>query len=223
MASTALSNDATDTNSTIAASENVIESPTTLTSPDKLLSSAGIQKCKWSELLSGEVFWRDQCRFLKEHGYTLRARYQPDWKPSWLGTSKKFYECEDSEILLNPNVMDASRNDKSLVMLKCLHRKHNHLEILLGKVLSRVNPQCFPGNHCVPFLDVLEPPDCEYVIVVMPYLVRWDIVPFETIGEIIEFFRQIFEAEELKSQKGLLFMHNLNIAHEYVPSVMVDA
>ncbi|KAH0588535.1 hypothetical protein H2248_004364 [Termitomyces sp. 'cryptogamus'] len=217
MASTVLSVDAADTSSTIAASEDVTESSATLSSLDKILASIGIKKVKSTELLSGEVFWRDQCQFLKEHGYTLRARYQPDWKPSWLGTSKQSSQCEDGETLSNRKVMDASRNDGSLVMFKCLHREDDHLEILLGKDLSGVDRQRFPENHCVPFLEVLEPPDCEYVIVVMPYLVRWDIVPFETIGEVIEFFRQIFE--------GLLFMHDLNIAHEDIKfnNILADA
>jgi hypothetical protein len=47
------------------------------------------------ELTPDEAFWRDHCQWLLDSGYTLRARYQPDWKPSWLGTSKFPLHCED--------------------------------------------------------------------------------------------------------------------------------
>ena len=32
---------------------------------------------------SGEMFWVEQQSWLKERGYNLRPRYQPDWVPSW--------------------------------------------------------------------------------------------------------------------------------------------
>lgn len=50
-----------------------------------------------TKLSGGERFWRDHLSWLKSCGYTLRPRYSPDWKPSWLGTNKKFYECEDGQ------------------------------------------------------------------------------------------------------------------------------
>ncbi len=35
-------------------------------------------------LLGGhETYWRDLYPFLELHGYTLRPRYHPDWKPVW--------------------------------------------------------------------------------------------------------------------------------------------
>lgn len=35
-------------------------------------------------LLGGhETYWRDLFPFLESHGYTLRPRYHPDWKPIW--------------------------------------------------------------------------------------------------------------------------------------------
>ena len=50
------------------------------------------------KLHDGEVFWRDHQPWLKEKGYILRSRYQPDWVASWLrssGSQKPYRECED--------------------------------------------------------------------------------------------------------------------------------
>jgi len=47
-------------------------------------------------LYSTEIFWRDRQPWLKEQGYTLRARYHPDWVPSWKQHPRKpRYRCED--------------------------------------------------------------------------------------------------------------------------------
>ena len=47
-------------------------------------------------IFKGEHYWRDRSLWLKEQGYVLRPRYSPDWKPSWVGTSKHRMDCEDS-------------------------------------------------------------------------------------------------------------------------------
>ncbi len=55
----------------------------------------------WENMFGGlsnaEFFWRDHYTFLEEKGYTLRPRYSPDWKPSWLSTKRKPIECEDGQ------------------------------------------------------------------------------------------------------------------------------
>ena len=49
-----------------------------------------------SGLLHGlELYWRDRFEWLKQSGYTLRPRYNPNWIPSWQGTDKFYFECED--------------------------------------------------------------------------------------------------------------------------------
>ena len=53
------------------------------------------QQGYWS-LLSYELFWRDRFVFLKEHGYQLRPRFEPNWTPSWLGKNYDPFFCEDS-------------------------------------------------------------------------------------------------------------------------------
>lgn len=42
-----------------------------------------------------ERFWRDHQRWLQEKGYMLRPRFRPEWIPSWKGTKKQPYDCED--------------------------------------------------------------------------------------------------------------------------------
>lgn len=39
-------------------------------------------------LLEDEIFWRDRYDWLKEHGYTLRPGYKPDWVPPWKNTGE---------------------------------------------------------------------------------------------------------------------------------------
>lgn len=54
-----------------------------------------------------ERVWKDRQKWLEERGYMLRSRYNADWKPSWTGTDKIYYECENGQ--MNP-VSDCSQN-----------------------------------------------------------------------------------------------------------------
>ncbi|KAG6891261.1 hypothetical protein C0995_008513 [Termitomyces sp. Mi166 len=160
---------------------------------------------KDGQLIPAEIFWRKHFRYLEDHGYTLRPRYQPDWRPSWLDTSKRWTQCEDG-VVATGSLMDASKADGTLVMLKAIHRVRSADEIPVGKLLSSER-LASPRNHCIPYLEVIDPPEgSEEAFLVLPLLVTTERAPFETIGEAVEFFRQIFE--------GLEFMHEHNIAHE---------
>ena len=48
------------------------------------------------QLAEYELFWRDRYEWLKARGYLLRARFAPNWKPSWEGTGKPWNQCEDA-------------------------------------------------------------------------------------------------------------------------------
>ena len=51
-----------------------------------------------------------------------------------------------------------------------------------------------PRNHCVPFLEVIPcPDDDDLTIVVMPFLREFDSPDFDTMGEVLEFIRQMLE------------------------------
>jgi len=63
-----------------------------------------------------------------------------------------------------------------------------------------------PRNHCIPIYEVLDlPEDSQRCILVMPLLRAYNDPRFKSVGEAVEFFRQIFE--------GLQFMHQCHVAH----------
>ncbi|KAG6836482.1 hypothetical protein H0H93_007651 [Arthromyces matolae] len=161
------------------------------------------------ELFPKEVFWREHYAYLKEHGYTLRDRYHPDWVPSWIkDPSKRVDHCEDSRRLLHAQVIDAVGADGRVVIIKDVELNTEYVveDIPVGKHFSSPDLAKNPRNHCVPILDVLDPPaGSEQAFLVMPWLLDYNYPSFETIGEAVDFFRQIFE--------GLEFMHANNVAH----------
>jgi hypothetical protein len=46
-------------------------------------------------LSANETWWCQQYLWLKSQGYLLRRRYAPDWVPSWEGTQRNPFDCED--------------------------------------------------------------------------------------------------------------------------------
>ncbi|KAI0081952.1 hypothetical protein K474DRAFT_1655844 [Panus rudis PR-1116 ss-1] len=161
-------------------------------------------------LLPGEDFWRDHQPWLAKHGYQLRPRYHPNWVPSWTVKSEDDRDPDDREdgiAFETPDVLDATRmDDGEIVMLKRLSKKFHPHEVAIGKFFSTVPIASNPRNHCVPILDVLQVPDDDDVtIIVMPLLREFDSPKFETVGEAVAFFIQVFE--------GLQFMHEHNVAH----------
>jgi hypothetical protein len=96
-------------------------------------------------------------------------------------------------------VIDAVRaSDNANVMLKRINKDEDHhpYEEEVGNFLTSLGPS--QANHCVPILETLHPPDDANVsIVVMPLLRNYDNPRFDTIGEAVEFFRQIFEVSSV--------------------------
>ncbi|KAI0629613.1 hypothetical protein C8Q77DRAFT_1065309 [Trametes polyzona] len=165
-------------------------------------------------LIPCEVFWRDRQPFLLQHGFVLRARYQPNWRPSWLGTNLHPMYCEDSIIQMDWQVMDARRSDdNTLVVIKTLKRKTQELQIL--RLLSSIQD---PQNHTISLLQTLDDPlDPRLLLIVMPYLRPCNDPPFGAVGEVIDFITQTLE--------GLVFMHKRRVAHRRdiaVENIMMD-
>ncbi|KAJ7267694.1 kinase-like domain-containing protein [Mycena haematopus] len=168
-------------------------------------------------LTGGEVYWRDHHDWLKESGYVLRPRFRPDWIPSWTAHPKKFkFEFEDYQFLANSALIDAVRvSDNTVVALKKVRNDHHPHEVQIATFLTALGPSA--ANHCVPILATLHPPDDGNIsILVMPLLREWDSPRFDTFGEAVEFFRQMFE--------GLQFMHQHHVAHRDCNSnnIMMD-
>ncbi len=65
-------------------------------------------------LTVSELFWRDRYDWLLQRGYRLRSRYKPDWKPSWEGTNKIWFDCSDG---VHPTVRSLSWQTAEDVLL----------------------------------------------------------------------------------------------------------
>ncbi|KAI0745240.1 kinase-like domain-containing protein, partial [Earliella scabrosa] len=155
-----------------------------------------------------EYFWRDHQRWLADAGYMLRPRYREDWVPSWLGSGQETYRVEDGELARSlPVVLDAVRTaDGRIVTLKRVEKSNNYTEEDVSRFLNDDRFTNCPENHAVPVYEILQSPlYSNSIFLVMPYLIRIDTVRFSTVGEVMEFFRQLFE--------GLKFMHSVGVAH----------
>ncbi|KAJ7088773.1 kinase-like domain-containing protein [Mycena belliarum] len=180
----------------------------------------GLRERPHERLLSAEVYWYNHRDWLHAKGYALRARYQEGWTASWTHTKHVLpSDFEDGVTHLRGNVMDATRiRDGVFVMLKCTSKRQHPSEVEIASFFSAEPQRSDPRNHCVPIYEVLQTPDNpDKHIVVMPLLTRYSKPRFDTIGEAVSFFKQIFEA--------LKYMHAQNVAHRdcTARNIMMDA
>lgn len=112
------------------------------------------------KLYEGELFWRDHQPWLKECGYLLRPRYQPNWKASWLGREKWHYlACEDAVAMRYSGLLDATRiEDGKHVMMKIFHPSSRSAEAEISLMFSGEPHVSNPKNHCIP-TTILDVPD----------------------------------------------------------------
>ncbi|KDQ59039.1 hypothetical protein JAAARDRAFT_154270 [Jaapia argillacea MUCL 33604] len=160
-----------------------------------------------ARLLPYEEFWRDHYVWLQSRGYGLRPRYNPEWIPSWRGNKKLWFICEDGREFPFRQIIDATRtSDGTMVALKKLSKRDHPYEVEIIQFLTSEPLASDPKNHCVPLYEVLQVPDEEdLVILVMPFARRFNNPRFDTFGEAISCFQQIFE--------GIQFMHTNLVAH----------
>jgi len=163
-----------------------------------------------------DKWWADRQEALERVGYMLRSRYRAGWKPSWEGTKKFIFDCEDA---LSVNLrlgMDATRiSDGKPVMLKMLPYEEGPYELEINKLFSTEPLSSNPRNHCVQTLDVIRLPN-DPPIVVQPLLRPFYDPRLRTYGEFITFFSQTCE--------GVQFMHENHVAHRDCTSenIMLD-
>ncbi|KAF6743542.1 hypothetical protein DFP72DRAFT_827633 [Ephemerocybe angulata] len=173
-----------------------------------------------ANLSSGEVYWRDHYIWLKQSGYALKPRFNPDWVPSWTGKNIDPNDCEDSKPLgvCWAAAAECKRTGK-YVVLKPINIQKSPGEVRVLNMLSKEPLKSQRENHTVPILAVLCPPDDELNtrILVMPLLRRFNDPPFETMGEALHFIDSFLT--------GLDFMHRSNIAHGSICTfnLMMDA
>jgi len=93
-----------------------------------------------------------------------------------------------------------------VVTLKRIKRGDHPYEADIALYFSSEELASHPANHCVPIYEVftLDAKD-DALIMVMPLLRPYDNPKFDTIGEAVECFRQMFE--------GIQFMHKHRVAH----------
>ena len=79
-------------------------------------------------------------------------------------------------------------------MLKRVSHNEHPYEKEISFFFSSEEIASHPRNHCVSIYDVLDiPEDEEHFILVLPLLREYDDPRIKSIGEAVEFFRQIFE------------------------------
>jgi hypothetical protein len=70
----------------------------------------------------------------------------------------------------------------------------------IAQSLSTHDLRADPRNRSVPIFDVLHPPgEDDTVLIVMPLLRSFDSPPFDTVGEVVDFFTQILEVQTFVS------------------------
>jgi len=93
--------------------------------------------------------------------------------------------------------MDATRlSDGITVALKMIFKSEHPYESVIHQFLTSNALAAEPINHCIPLYELLEVPDNEdMLLLVMPFLRPCGDPRFQTIGEALEFFRQVFEVD----------------------------
>ncbi|KAJ7679513.1 hypothetical protein DFH06DRAFT_974271 [Mycena polygramma] len=125
-------------------------------------------------------------------------------------------------------MQDESPTTKA-VMLKRISTKIHPHEVEIAQFFSSPPQSESPRKHCVPIWEVLrDPEDADLEILVMPHFVGIQYPVFDTVGEVVDCVRQIFEASAiprfasffLKFWQGMEFMHQNYVAHRYVPMAL---
>ncbi|KIK80109.1 hypothetical protein PAXRUDRAFT_159552 [Paxillus rubicundulus Ve08.2h10] len=175
----------------------------------ELTAFGAVHKPTDGRLVTGEKWWADRYELLKEQGYLLRPRFSPGWVPSWENTNKHWLECEDGQAYPFPHINDATRlSDGKFVTLKRIKKSVHPHEADIGLYFSSGPMALEAANHCVPLDEVMslgDGDDGDAIILVMPLLRSYTSPEFDTFGEVVECFRQLFE--------GLDFMHKHRVAH----------
>ena len=82
-------------------------------------------------------------------------------------------------------------------MLKHIFRNVHPHEIEIGQYFPQEPLLSHPKNHCIPVLDVLDIPNTDNeAILVMPLFREYDNPRLKSVGEAVEYFRQVFEVRE---------------------------
>ncbi|KAF9055034.1 hypothetical protein BDZ89DRAFT_938438, partial [Hymenopellis radicata] len=165
-----------------------------------------------------EKIWTLHYEFLHDQGYELRDKFKPGWQPTWKTPLERVNDPNGAYTSRAPStIVDATKSaDKKPVMLKKILTTGPDHELEIALYLNSLLEHS--ENHAVPILDVLQSPHSEDIkLIIMPRLRLHCDPPFDTVGEFIDGFRQIFE--------GVEFLHKHFIAHRdlHGGNIMLDA
>ena len=114
-----------------------------------------------------------------------------------------------SDEIQHPSIMDATRmSDGETVILKRVLRTRDPREKDITAFLSSEPAKSHPRNHSVVLLETFDVPETDITILVMPLLMSFKNPEFETVGEVLECFRQVFEV--LRTS-----LRNINVSDTY--------
>ena len=96
--------------------------------------------------------------------------------------------------LQHGSILDATRlsNGETVILKRFSHEKDPY-EKEITVFLSSEPAKSHPRNHTAALYDVLDVPGTDISIIVLPVLKAFNQLEFETVGEVLECFRQIFE------------------------------
>ncbi|KAF8902790.1 hypothetical protein CPB84DRAFT_1814851 [Gymnopilus junonius] len=158
-----------------------------------------------------EDYWHGKEPWFKSRGYQLHPRYKKGWVPSWVTNPPSWQPPTWNPPARGPYhapVIDAIRirDDKAVVLKRTFKHAVNGEETKLTAYFSSPSLRYDFNNHCIPLLDVMDIPDDEnFAIIVVPLLRPFNSPRFDTVGECVDLFQQIF--------KGLQFIHHQQVAH----------
>ncbi|KZV60309.1 hypothetical protein PENSPDRAFT_694368 [Peniophora sp. CONT] len=160
-----------------------------------------------------ELRWRWYYPWLKQRGYLISCAVVMNRIGSPLTVLLSPIERT------SPRVLDATRiSDGRHVVLKAIpsHREPDR-EREIHEYLCSPHLRSDPRNHTAELLDAFRLPNNGDLVLVTPVLRRLDNPRFQTVGEAVGFFRQLFEA--------IQFLHSHRIAHGDCTSgnIMFDA
>ncbi|KAJ6457773.1 hypothetical protein C8R47DRAFT_1163936 [Mycena vitilis] len=162
--------------------------------------------------------WGQHWQFFESSGYKLPSKFDPEHHSKQVHEMTRQERREHDANYGNPYIMDATRiSDGRQVMLKSVSTNTHPEEVKIALFFSSPPHAGHPRNHCIPVLEVLrDPSDADIQILVMPLLAPLNTPIFDTVGEVVACFRQIFE--------GIQYMHENFVAHRDcgMPNILQD-
>jgi hypothetical protein len=129
----------------------------------------------------------------------------------------------DLILLQYGQIIDAVRiKDGAPVALKKISKYVHPQETKIGTIFSSEPLVSDPRNHCVTIQGTLQPPDDDdATILVMPLLHDYDEPSFDTFGEVIDFFQQVFKVSIMIQENSVNLNDRMSRASSLCTSTML--